>query len=297
MTASSSQPQANSRAFPDGAAFRIEIPSVEGPRVLQAVIDEAGSRGVTVNRVSQGSGAMLLTGAELREMGTLGAAAGLEVCLFVGPRAAFDIGALARSPSGHSVYAAIRGQRQLTSAIDDVLRATEYGIRSFLVADLGLLAELSRRRAQGELPRDCTWKMSAYFASTNPATLEVLASLGVGTVNVPNDTPTDQLAEMRSAVAFPIDIYVEAPDSMGGTVRYDELPSIVAAAAPVHLKFGLSNAPSVYPSGGHIEAGAIAMAREKVRRAAIALEWMDRSGSTTTQSKPHAAGLAIPVVA
>jgi hypothetical protein len=25
-------------AFPDGAAFRIEIPSVEGPRVLEAVL-------------------------------------------------------------------------------------------------------------------------------------------------------------------------------------------------------------------------------------------------------------------
>src|SRR5207247_5581864 len=46
--------------FPDGAHFRVEIPSVEGPAVLAAVLEEADARGVTVNRVSQGSGEMRL---------------------------------------------------------------------------------------------------------------------------------------------------------------------------------------------------------------------------------------------
>ena len=41
--------------FPDGAHFRIEIPSVEGPAVLRAVVTAAAAAGVTVNRVSQGS--------------------------------------------------------------------------------------------------------------------------------------------------------------------------------------------------------------------------------------------------
>ena len=52
-------------AFPDGAAFRIEIPSVEGPRVLDDVLRAAETEGITVNRVSQGSGAMLLRACEL----------------------------------------------------------------------------------------------------------------------------------------------------------------------------------------------------------------------------------------
>jgi hypothetical protein len=38
----------------------------------------------------------------------------------------------------------------------------------------------------------------------------------------------------------------------------------------VHLKFGLRNARSVYPSGIHLEEVAVAQAREKVRRAALA---------------------------
>ena len=56
------------KRFPDGARYRVEIPSVEGPRVLEAVLDEAERREVQLHRVSQGSGVMLLTDAEILEM-------------------------------------------------------------------------------------------------------------------------------------------------------------------------------------------------------------------------------------
>ena len=65
--------------------------------------------------------------------------AGIEVCLFVGPREGFDIGAHAWSADG-------RGARRPSRAAPAGLRARGYpagrrgGIRSFLVADLGLLA-------------------------------------------------------------------------------------------------------------------------------------------------------------
>ena len=84
-------------AFPDGAHFRVEIPSVEGPHVLEEVVVAAEAAGIVVNRVSQGSGAMLLRESELRAMAEIGAGAGIEVSLFVGPREGFDIGAHARS--------------------------------------------------------------------------------------------------------------------------------------------------------------------------------------------------------
>jgi len=83
--------------FSDGAHFRIEIPSVEGPKVLRAVVEAADQHGITVNRVSQGSGAMLLAAAELTEMARIGAATGIEVSLFVGPREEWDIGRAASS--------------------------------------------------------------------------------------------------------------------------------------------------------------------------------------------------------
>ena len=52
-------------------------------------------RKVPVHRVSQGSGIMLMTDAEISEMLELGRKAGIEVNLFIGPRATFDIGAQA----------------------------------------------------------------------------------------------------------------------------------------------------------------------------------------------------------
>jgi hypothetical protein len=102
------------RRFPDGASFRIEIPSVEDPRVLEAVLDAARAHDIVINRVSQGSGAMLLKEVELRDMAALGAEAGLEVSLFVGPREGFDVGAHARSADGSAHFGQLRGTRQLS---------------------------------------------------------------------------------------------------------------------------------------------------------------------------------------
>jgi hypothetical protein len=54
--------------FPDGGAYRIEIPSVEGPTVLDAVLAESDALFVPIHRVSQGSGVMMLTDAEIGAM-------------------------------------------------------------------------------------------------------------------------------------------------------------------------------------------------------------------------------------
>ena len=78
--------------FADGLRYRIEIPSVEGPAVLRAVLEEAEVREVPVRRVSQGSGVMMLTDDEIAELAQLGAQHGVEVSLFIGPRGAWDTG-------------------------------------------------------------------------------------------------------------------------------------------------------------------------------------------------------------
>ena len=86
LSSSVTGPEPSEQRFPDGAHFRVEIPSVENLRVLQAVLEAARQHEIVVNRVSQGSGAMLLSESELREMSALAAEAGVEVSLFVGPR-------------------------------------------------------------------------------------------------------------------------------------------------------------------------------------------------------------------
>jgi len=286
--------QPSTKRFPDGAEFRLEIPSVEGPRALGAVISAAAEFGVVINRVSQGSGGMLLTDAELRDMAALGMEAGLEVALFVGPRAGFDTGVVSRSGAGPAHYAAIRGLRQLGYAVADVARVAEAGIRSFLVGDIGLLSALTDLQQAGELPVDITWKMSAYFASTNASTLRVLERLGAGTVNIAADITLTDLAEMRAHVDLPIDLYLETPDSMGGIVRGHEIAEFIEVGAPLYVKMGLCNAGSAYPSGAHMDDAVIAMVREKVHRSAVALEWLHRERPGSVQSKPNAAGLAVP---
>ena len=288
--------------FPDGAAFRIEIPSVEGPRVLDSVLGAAEAEGVTVNRVSQGSGAVLLRASELRDMAQAGYEAGTEVCLFVGPRERYGPGAHPRSPDGAAHGDQVRGVRQLRYALEDVLRAVEQGIRSFLVADLGLLRAVTAAQARGDLPTGIVWKVSAAMAPSNPLTLRVLEELGgseIGggglTVNIPSDVTVAELGDMRAASGVPLDLYVESPDALGGIVRGHELGDLISAGAPLYAKFGLRNAAGVYPSGRHLEAVAAANAAEKVHRAAVALEWLDRLAPGLAQSKPGAAGLGVPV--
>jgi hypothetical protein len=287
-------PTASGQRFPDGAHFRIEIPSVEGPEVLRAVAEQAKAEGVTVNRVSQGSGAMLLSEAELAEMARLGAGHGLEVSLFVGPREEWDVGSLAQSGEGPSRAGLIRGTRQLRYAIDDVLRGVEHGIRGFLVADTGLLEVLAEMQRRGEIPASVVWKVSAMLAPANPLTVRQLDRLGAATINVPSDATLGQLAEMRAATGLPIDLYVEAPGAMGGVVRGHEAADLIAVTAPMYVKFGLRNSRLLYPSGVHLVTEAALIAREKVHRAAVALEWVKRSGLDLVQSGPHAAGLGVP---
>jgi hypothetical protein len=286
----------SAKRFPDGAQYRVEIPSVEGPRALAAVFAEAEARKVRVHRVSQGSGILLMTDAEIREMAQLGAEARVEVSLFVGPRAAWETGAQITSPAGKNLGARQRGMEQLVYAIEDVKRACSLGIRSVLVADEGLLWVINEMKKAGELPAELVQKVSVQMGAANPASIRLQEQLGAGTYNTPTDLDLPKLAAIRAAVSLPLDIYVEVPDNFGGFIRHYEIPEIVRVAAPVYVKFGLRNAPDVYPSGTHLEGTVIALSKERVRRAEIGLDLLRRYYPEATQSELAGKGLAIPVV-
>ncbi len=268
-------PEAEGR-FADGARYHIEIPSVEGPDAFQAVLDAAASYDVPVHRISQGSGIMLQTDAEIERMVKLGAEHDIEVCLFVGPRAAWDIGAQVRADTGRVVAGSLRGARQLVYGVEDVIRGCDLGLRSVLVADLGQLWVLARMRADGQLPAELVLKTSVSLPAANPATARVLEDLGATTINLPVDLTLEQIASIRDAVSAPLDIYIEGADDFGGPVRHYDIPEIVRIAAPVHLKFTVRNAPGIYPSGGHLHQVVVATAEERVRRAAIGLGLLKR---------------------
>jgi hypothetical protein len=260
---------ASERRFADGAQYKVEIPSCEGPAVMRTVLDEAAARGVTVHRVSQGSGVMMLTDGEIDEMLTLGAAHEVEVCLFLGPRGSWDIGGQAKVSA--AVGGVARGNEMVAASLCDAYRAVELGVRSLLVGDLGVLELLGLLKKEGELPADLVLKTSVLMPLPNASTAALYERLGATSLNVSTDLPISVLAEIRAVTTVPIDMYIEVPDDQGGHVRFYDVPDVVRVAAPVYLKMGLRNAPNIYPVGAHLAATAEALGRERVRRAELIL--------------------------
>jgi hypothetical protein len=281
--------------FPDGGEYRIEIPSTEGPKALAAVLDEARQRKVPVHRVSQGSGIMLLTNAELSEMLEIGRQANVEVNLFLGPRAGWDTGAQSVSPTGKAFALAARGANQLVQSLEDVRRGVEAGLRSILVSDIGTLDVISNMRAKGQLPASLIIKTSVMMAPANPASARLLEQHGADTINIPSDLSIPQIGSIRAAITKPIDFYVEAPDTIGGFIRHYEVGELIRVAAPIYLKFGLRNSPDVYPSGTHVDHTVLLLCRERVRRAQLACEMIERYAPGAVMSPLGSADLGIPV--
>src|SRR3954466_11342159 len=173
----------STKRFPDGAQYRIEIPSTEGPRCLEAVLEEAARLDVRVHRVSQGSGVFMLTDAELHEMAQIAADAKVEVSLFARPNAGWGTSAMARSPAGAIAAATAHGQEQVVAALDDIFRAAEYGFKSVLIADLGVLSAFTQARETGALPMEMQAKISVMLPAANAAAVRVLGGLGADTIN------------------------------------------------------------------------------------------------------------------
>jgi hypothetical protein len=219
----------------------------------------------------------------------------VEVSLFARPNAAWDTGAMATASAGKSISPRLRGQDQLVYCLEDVKRAASLGIRSVLLADEGALWVAGEMRQAGILPKEMQFKISVMMASANPASIRLMERLGADTFNIPTDLSLAQIAAIRQAVDIPLDIYVEVPDDLGGFVRLYEIAELVRVAAPVYLKFGLRNAPNIYPVGKHLEQASLALSRERVRRARIGLDLLARYYPEAVQSQPGARGLALPV--
>uniref|UniRef100_A0AAU1LQ04 Uncharacterized protein n=1 Tax=Streptomyces sp. NBC_00148 TaxID=2903626 RepID=A0AAU1LQ04_9ACTN len=269
---------ASPHSFPDGGSWRTEVPSVEGPEALGVVLEESARLDVPVHRISQGSGVWMLTDAEITEMVDLCAERDVELCLFTGPRGTWDTGASVRTDSGGAGLRS-RGHDALAGCVEDALRATGLGVKCLLVADEGVLWTLHRLREQGALPADTTFKVSALIGPVNPASYAVFEQLGADSINIPSDLTLAQFTEIRRVSRAPMDLYIEAPDDLGGYVRMYEVAELIRRGSPLYLKFGLSKAPGIYPYGRHLRELALATAKERVRRGRLALDLLARHGS------------------
>jgi hypothetical protein len=266
----------STKTFADGAQYRIEIPSCEGVKSLEAVLETGRQLDVPIHRVSQGSGIMLYTDAELQAMVDLARRENRELSLFVGPRGNWDINPMPFSSAGKIFGQRIESMEQMVHALEDIKRGCDAGLRSILVADEGLLWLVNEFKKQGELPEDLVVKISVQMGQSNPVSIKLMEGIGADTFNVPTDLTLAQLSAIRQAVDLPLDVYVEVPDDLGGFIRHYDIMEIIRVAAPVYIKFGLRNAPNIYPSGTHLEEVSIKLSRERVRRARIGYEMIQR---------------------
>ena len=226
------------KRFADGGQYRFEVPGIQGPKVMETLLDEIDKYGLWLHRVTQTKGIMMLTDNEIIEMVKLAKEAQTDLILAIGPRATTDTSASVHTPEGVRMGYRLRGQEQIVRAVEDVKRAAAFGCTSFLVYDEGCLWLLNEMRKAGEIPTECHFKVSAHTGHGNPCSAKLLESIGANSINPVRDIQLQMLSSMRQAIDIPIDIHTENPASTGGFIRHYEVPEMIRVAAPIYLKTG-----------------------------------------------------------
>jgi hypothetical protein len=276
--------------FPDGATFRIEVPTVNSAEAVASLLETSDKLGITINRVTETYGMFRYTRQELKEFCRLCHDYGCELILSTGPRATYDTGASVLSPQGVRVSYRLRGMEQLLRGIEDIKRGIDIGCRGFLVYDEGMLWVVAQMRKDGELPSEVIFKCSAHLGHCNPASFKVLESLGADSINPVRDLQLPMHAALRAAVKVAIDIHTDNPPGSGGFIRVYEAPEIARVAAPVHLKTG----NSVVSAHGQITSASDG--KKMAAQAAIVVEMLNTYYPDFKQSARRAPDLRIPLV-
>lgn len=226
------------KRFADDGQYRFEVPGIQGPKAMKALLEAIDSYGLYLHRVTQTQGIMRLTDEEINEMVNLSKKWETDLILAVGPRATTDTSASVHTEEGVRMGYRLRGQEQIVRAIEDVKRAIRFGCRGFLVYDEGCLWILNTMRKEGEIPKDCHFKLSAHTGHGNPCSAKLLESIGADSINPVRDIQLQMIAAIRQTIDIPLDIHTENPKSTGGFIRHYEVPEMVRVAAPIYLKTG-----------------------------------------------------------
>jgi len=266
------------KRFPDGGQYRFEVPGIQGPKVMEALLEEVDKYRIHLHRVTQTKGIMTLLDIEIIEMVRLARSAHVDLVLAIGPRATTDTSASVNTPEGVRMGYRLRGQEQIVRAAEEVKRASSLGCRSFLVYDEGLLWLLNEMRKAGEIPADCTFKVSAHCGHGNPCSAKLLEMIGADSVNPVRDIQLQMLAAMRQAINIPIDVHTENPASTGGFIRHYEVPEMVRVASPIYLKTGGSVAKT------HSWESTADDARKRAKQVALVKRMLDVYYPTAVQS-------------
>jgi hypothetical protein len=226
------------KRFNDGGQYRFEVPGIQSPRTMDALLQESIKKDVFIHRVTQTKGIMLLSDDEILKMVDLAKDYGCELFLSVGPRATYDTSATVHTKEGSRIGYRLRGYDNLVYAIEDVKRACKLGVRGILLYDEGLLWVLNKMRKEGEIPENVHFKLSAHAGHSNPASAKLLQENGLDSLNPVRDLQIPMIAAIRNACDIAIDLHTENPKSTGGFIRHYEVPKFIDVASPVYLKTG-----------------------------------------------------------
>jgi len=287
----------SSKTFPDGAHYRIEVAGVERATTMEAMIDEAGKRNVTVHRVIAAvGGSTYCDFEELKAMAQMAYEEKIEVVMTVGHRKAWDPGSKeAATHEGMMQGFRLRGSDNISYHIADMMRNIEAGFRGFLVYDEGVLFIINKMRQEGFIPQETIFKFSVFGGYCSAAGAKVIESMGINSLNPLSDVSLPILASIRKTVDIPLDIYVIIVDAFGGMFRAYEAPEIARIASPCYFKIepGTSEADIYKPWVE--EAWHQNHVRQKIKMASIVQEIMERHAPELKTSEKGAKDLVLPV--
>ena len=226
------------KRFKDGGQYRFEVPGIQSPNAMNALLKASVKENIFIHRVTQTKGIMMLTDDEIKKMVNLAINYGCELFLAVGPRATYDTSATVHTKEGSRIGYRLRGYDNLVYAIEDIKRACRLGVRGILLYDEGLLMVLNKMRKAGEIPLNVHFKLSAHAGHSNPASAILLEKIGLNSLNPVRDLQIPMIAAIRNAIDIPIDLHTENPKSTGGFVRHYEVPDFIKVASPVYLTTG-----------------------------------------------------------
>jgi hypothetical protein len=292
----------SAKRFPDGGSYRIEISGVEGPRVLEALIQERHARRVPVHRlISLVQGGILFDRQELRDFAQMAAEEQMEVIAVPGPRNGWDIGRQYASSEGMRAGMHHRGSDELRKVIADMMRMYDVGIRGFMLVDEGLLWLVRRMQEQGNFPEDVAIKISVWTSHSSAAGARLLQELGASSFNPPGDLTLPQLASIRQATSIPLDFYIYTSISFGGFNRFYDAAEVARLCAPCYFKF--EPGPALSAGGGESlyqpwvsDEEHIHLVRKKVKWAQIVREFIEENEPEVSISEQGPDDLCIPKV-
>jgi hypothetical protein len=286
------------KSFADGANYRIEIAGVERASTMEAMIDEANKRNVTIHRVIAAvGGSTYCDFHELKDMARMAHDENIEMIMTVGHRKGWDPGSKEIStPEGGMQGFRLRGSDNISYHIADIMRNIEAGHRGFLVYDEGVLFLLNKMRAEGLIPKETIFKYSVFAGYCSAAGAKVVETMGVNSLNPISDVSLPILGSIRKAVDIPLDIYIIIVDAFGGMFRAYETPEIARVASPCYFKIEPGTSEGDIYKPWMTEEWHQGLIREKVKIASIVQEIMERHAPELKTSQKGPADLVLPVV-